>query len=1072
MKKIYTFIGALALALGAHAAISLPKSLYTLDFEGATQVSDFGGIKHGSGEIVVSEDEHFGTFYQNMAGLDQVSFRTNYLEVPTDVLSRIYAKDTKTLSVGFWVNATYANEKNIGNYWGALFNCYNENSVVGATWPQALEVRYGGQIHGNCNGTWYDNNHNSGTSADGSITYDQAFMEAIMKWSEQNKEKPDFEDNWHYFTTVYTQMEGPTMNFKLYIDGELKIDCNEVLNDNANLWVKISALNRFCIGGNSFNWNDPDNAYAYDDVAFYADALTQEQIQIIIDMKYGNLTPEVQLIIARGQLEDLMDETMDFVATLVDGGMDTYGGTLEEYAMEINPDSYETIEAVNEEIAVLQGMIDKGAAIMNSYEAAKAKMEYYQNYADMTIYPGYDDFSTALSQAKTDMKDPMSMETIADAMAKLETAKVAYIFSQTGDVINVTRVIDKPWFINEAYEPTISEDGDIQYGPEDEVVANLTQGAWQMPIPEELKGATDFQVFYTNGRSTGNLFHNSTVVGAQLNLFQTITGLPAGYYELSADMASNTAPTDNHAYVISGDYTKVSPNATNLVWEGAKNWETLTTDKVYVGEDGTMTIGTTATTNGQAYRGWYLATNFQLLYYGENYDMTEDYENKKIETQDLLGELQWGGDILIANQLYNSIVDDSEITTYQKISELTDLMNTVDEWIKAEQDFSLPASLTELINNESNEAAKAVLIEGRSYVNDVVSSNNMAVALIETLNALYSPFVQLATTTRAASEWGTADATTAANGAASALENLEEPTPESVDLISASLIDVMKASITDFPATLEEGKEITALVGNASFDQDQYSAWTIEGTFAVQQAEIEFYNNSFDMYQTITNLPKGTYRLTASGFYRDGNDYRAIVDNFWTPNPEGEGTIYDTHANMKLYVSTGGHTLSTAFPSIASDSVKVGSEEDDTYFDYYGNENHIATDFTSNDNTTDPVVYYPYWMWNAYYMITTLDLYKDNEVVFVIEEEKQDVTIGVSKATTIATDWSIADKFRLFYHGQEIPEAVEDITDATPSNDVPVAYYSIGGAQVQKPVAGIYIVKYANGKTEKQAVKQ
>ncbi len=1073
MKKLYSLFGALALAVGAHAAISLPKALYTLDFEGATQVSDFGGIQHGSGEIKVSNDVHFGTYYQNMEGLNEVSFRTNFLEVPTDVLSRICAKDTKTLSVGFWVNAKYANEKNIGNYWGPLFNCYTEGSVVGATWPQALEVRYGGQIHGNANGTWYDNNHNSGTSADGSITYDQAFMESIMQWSVEDPEKPDFEDNWHYFTTVYTEMEGPTMNFKLYIDGELKIDCNEVLSGDANLWIKISALDRFCIGGNSFNWNDPDNAYAYDDVALYADALTQEQIQIIIDLKRGNLTPEVELIIARGQLEDMMDEATDFASTLVLAGVETYGGQLEEYAMEIDPETYDTVDDVNTEIAILQGLMDDGAAILNAYEAAKAKMDYYQSYADQTIYPGYDDFTAAFSQASEDMADPQSVNVIDDAMAQLETAKVAYVFSQEDDVINVTRVIDKPWFVNEPYEPTISEDGDIEYGPDDEVTANLNLGNWQMPIPEELKGSTDFQVYYTNGRTTANLYHNSTVAGAKLNLYQTITGLPVGYYDVSADMASSAKPTDNHAYAISGGYTKVSPIATNLTWhgtkEGAKDWETLTTDKVYVGEDGTMTIGTTSTTNGLAYEGWYCATNFQLRYYGPDYDMTEDYENKKAETIGLIDELQWGGDITMAQTLYNGIVDETTMTMYQKISELTSLITTLDEWIKEEQGFTLIETLTELINNESNEAAKAVLTVARSYVNNVIGSSQMSVAFINDLNALYGPHVELAATTKAASEWGSADATTAANNAASALAAIEEQTPENIGQLTASLIEVMKATITDFPATLTEGKEITALVGNASFDQDQYAAWTIEGTCAVQQAEIEFYNNSFDMYQTITDLPKGTYRLTASGFYRDGNDYRAIVDNYWTPNPEGKGTIYDTRANAKLYAVTGGITRDTTLVSIASDSLSVGAEDDDAYRDYYGNENHISTDFTSNDKTVDPVIYYPYWMWNAYHMITNLNLYGDNEVWFVIEEEKQDVTIGVKKEITISGDWTIADKFRLFYHGQEAPEEVEEITDATPS--VPVAYYTIGGAQVQKPVTGIYIVKYANGKTQKQAVK-
>ena len=175
-------------------AQSLPRPVYMLDFEGAKAVADFGGIQHGDGALVESEDAHFGTYYQNMPNGSAATNRVNFLEVPTDAWVSIYAKDTKTLSIGFWVNATVANEKSIGNYWGPLFNGYNEGGCAGATWPCSYEVRYGGQVHGNNNGAWYDNNHDD-------------VMEDVMKWSVQSAEKPDFADNWHYFTTVYSNVD-------------------------------------------------------------------------------------------------------------------------------------------------------------------------------------------------------------------------------------------------------------------------------------------------------------------------------------------------------------------------------------------------------------------------------------------------------------------------------------------------------------------------------------------------------------------------------------------------------------------------------------------------------------------------------------------------------------------------------------------------------------------------------------------------------------------------------------------------------------------------------------------------
>ena len=55
--------------------------------------------------------------------------------------------------------------------------------------------------------------------------------------------------------------------------------------------------------------------------------------------------------------------------------------------------------------------------------------------------------------------------------------------------------------------------------------------------------------------------------------------------------------------------------------------------------------------------------------------------------------------------------------------------------------------------------------------------------------------------------------------------------------------------------------------------------------------------------------------------------------------------------------------------------------------------------------------------------------------------------------------------------GQDIPDAIEDITESAVENSVPVAYYTISGAQVVNPQAGIYIVKYANGKVAKKYIK-
>ena len=675
----------------------------------------------------------------------------------------------------------------------------------------------------------------------------------------------------------------------------------------------------------------------------------------------------------------------------------------------------------------------------------------------------------------------MKVEAIDAVIAALESAKITYLFSQKGDIIDVTRVIDNPWFVEEFYEPNVS-DGEIVYDNVDESIKNLKLGKWSMPVPEELKGASDFALYFTNGRTTANLFHSSTVANAVLDVQQTITDLPAGYYELSADMCSTSEATDNHIYAKSGEFTIVSPTVTGLptpfnaadksVSEQAQDWIALTTNKVYVGEDGTLTIGATSTTDGTAYKGWFCVTNFQLKYYGTEYDMSDDVVAKKSDVEALISSLEWKGDIVNANSALDEIIN-SDDDSYTKLSMLTELENSINIWIAEEEAFATDKSLQVIYEAESNATAKAIYNAAYNYIVEELNSETMTVDNIETLTALYPIYMELASTAISAEEWGTVAATAAAENVINDITG-KEGDAEFIASETEKLISIMKSSITEFDASEESPKNITALVGNASFDQDLHDAWTIEGTYSVQQGEIEFFNNSFDFYQVITDLPKGTYKVTASGFYRDGSDYRAIVDNYWTPateDAEDETSVYDTHANMKLYATVGTSTATTDFISIASDSVSYSAEDDDTYYDYYGNANHVSQFYTTNDKEAEPVVYYPYWMWDAYDMITNRGKYADNEVLFVIPEEKGDVTIGVSKATTIANDWSIADNFQLFYLGQEIPDAIEEIAQEETEGAEAVAYYTTTGTQVQKPLKGIYIVKYANGKFAKKYFK-
>ena len=132
---------------------------------------------------------------------------------------------------------------------------------------------------------------------------------------------------------------------------------------------------------------------------------------------------------------------------------------------------------------------------------------------------------------------------------------------------------------------------------------------------------------------------------------------------------------------------------------------------------------------------------------------------------------------------------------------------------------------------------------------------------------------------------------------------------------------------------------------------------------------------------------------------------------------------------------------------------------------------HILGDFTTNDADAETVVNYPYWMSNAYHMITNLGLYAGNEVNFVISEAKEDIVIGAVKTAHISGDWTILDKFRLYYLGQEIPTDIECVKDVASEAVNAIEYFSLDGVKQTALRKGFNIVKFSDGSTKKVFVK-
>lgn len=94
-----------------------------------------------------------------------------------------------------------------------------------------------------------------------------------------------------------------------------------------------------------------------------------------------------------------------------------------------------------------------------------------------------------------------------------------------------------------------------------------------------------------------------------------------------------------------------------------------------------------------------------------------------------------------------------------------------------------------------------------------------------------------------------------------------------------TLLTIISLFLTSILA--DSWRELTQqFMQNSDFNNGNSDGWTINsnaGQQAVSANVMRFWNGTFDFYQEISSLPKGTYRLSVQGFYRSsGDSYQAF----------------------------------------------------------------------------------------------------------------------------------------------------------------------------------------------------
>lgn len=227
-------------------------------------------------------------------------------------------------------------------------------------------------------------------------------------------------------------------------------------------------------------------------------------------------------------------------------------------------------------------------------------------------------------------------------------------------------------------------------------------------------------------------------------------------------------------------------------------------------------------------------------------------------------------------------------------------------------------------------------------------------------------------------------------GANAALENKLQEIEAAAGSADASTIVTLEgqakgALMTFMQNTTPSGSpyDITFLIKNAGMDDTE--GWN-GTTPAISYSCGEYYQKTFDVYQTITGAPAGRYVFKLQGYQRPG-------------------TSTDTYSD---YVAgTNNHPITT--------QVYLGTE--------YVLVNHIGTGAqtakvgigTESEVGSSPVMYIPNNMQSAAAYFNK-GLY-DNEVETTLTSNNQTLQFGIRGATYVSSDWTIFDNFRLYYYG-------------------------------------------------------
>lgn len=212
---------------------------------------------------------------------------------------------------------------------------------------------------------------------------------------------------------------------------------------------------------------------------------------------------------------------------------------------------------------------------------------------------------------------------------------------------------------------------------------------------------------------------------------------------------------------------------------------------------------------------------------------------------------------------------------------------------------------------------------------------------------------------------------------------------------SASRISALKTAM----ATASEASpvDITPMISDPDFGRNRTdNKW--QGSPALGGNNVNFcaekYNTAFDVYQELTGMKNGVYKVTCQGFYRQGTfGDAATLHNNATES-----------LNSLIYINEATSPIKSIFADAQATTTLGGAS---TTVD------GVTKSFP--DNMTQASNYF------------SAGFYSGNSVKAIVTNGT--IRFGAKKTATVSNDWTIFDAFRLYYLGVDLTAIKTTISD-------------------------------------------